>query len=394
MIEHNNCVITNKPSQKVSLLIARTAGASSRILEGIGSWMRAHRQWVVQLRDPKSPGWKRIKDFQPQGIIAEVDNRDLARQLAKFNCPVINIKNTAFLATVPAVCADDKQVGRLQAEHLLHLGHRNLVFLGNFNDISTRERFAGFHEEAQRGGVAVRRFDLATEVRPHPYQQWTKIVGNWLLQQSLPMAIATGSAEDATNVAQRCLRRGIRIPEQVVLVSVDDDLSSMEICDPPVSTVRLPFEQIGFRAASLMQEFLDNPIAVSAESQQIAPLGLTIRRSSEMEAVDDPTLAKAVRFIRDHASQPIGVDEVAAHCGLSRRMLQKRFSEKLRTTPFAEIRFHQIEYVRDLLVETDYSVEQIANHSAFAHTAHLIEAFRKAESTTPGEYRRQRRKKS
>lgn len=374
----------------MTLLIERTAGASTRMLEGIGSWMRAHRGWVVQRRDSWRPNWKRIADFHPEGIIAEVSGAEMEQQLAEFRCPILDISQNRGGGRFPHIGCDNRETGRLQAEHLLRLGHRHFAYAGQLDSIAAKERCKGFLDKLREEGTTGIAYDLTREVHPHPYEQWTSILGEWLLQQPLPMAIATPFAEDATNIAQRCLRRSLNIPEQISLVSVNDDLSSEEICDPQATVVRMPWEQIGFQAADLMRKMLESPKRKVPKNTVLAPLGIQAHRSTEMIAVDDPALANAVRFMRENAHRPLSVEEAAAECGLSRRVLEKRFAASLKKTPFAEIRFHQLELVRSLLVETDYTIEEIANRSAFAHTGHLIEAFRKAEGCTPGEYRKRR----
>lgn len=383
-------MIANKPGWRVTLLIERTAGASTRMLEGIGSWMRAHRGWVVQRRDSWRPNWKRIADFHPEGIIAEVGSPEMEQQLAKFGCPILDISQNRGGGRFPNVGCDNREVGRLQAAQLLGLGHRHFVYAGQLSWIAAKERCRGFLDKLREKGATGLAYDLTREVHPHPYEQWTTILGEWIVQQPLPLAIATPFAEDATNIAQRCLRRGLKIPEQIALISIDDDLSAQEICDPQATVVRMPWEQIGFQAATLMQKMLESPNWKVPKNTVLAPRGIQAHRSTEMIAVDDPALASAVRFMRDNAHRPLSVEEAATHCGLSRRVLEKRFAASLNKTPFAEIRHHQLELVRSLLVETDYSIEEIANRSAFAHTGHLIEAFRKVEGCTPGEYRKRR----
>ncbi|MGC9452425.1 MAG: substrate-binding domain-containing protein [Oceanipulchritudo sp.] len=360
------------------------------MLEGIGSWMRAHRSWVVQRRDSYNPNWKRINDFHPQGIIAEVGSPEMEQELAEFDCPILDISPNRGGGRFPHVGCDNREVGRLQAAQLLGLGHRHFVYAGQLSSIAAKERCKGFLDRLGQEGATGLAYDLTREVHPHPYEEWTTILGEWILQQPLPLAMATPFAEDATNVAQRCLRRGLKIPEQIALISIDDDLSAEEICDPQATVVRMPWEQIGFQAADLMRKMLESPKRKVPKNTVLAPLGIQAHRSTEMIAVDDPALANAVRFMRENAHRPLSVEEAAAECGLSRRVLEKRFAASLKKTPFAEIRFHQLELVRSLLVETDYTIEEIANRSAFAHTGHLIEAFRKAEGCTPGEYRKRR----
>jgi LacI family transcriptional regulator len=120
----------------------------------------------------------------------------------------------------------------------------------------------------------------------------------------------------------------------------------------------------------------------------IPPAGITARRSSDTLAIDDPALAKAIRFIRTHAERPITVTDVAAQAGLSRRALERRFETALGRTPAAEIRRCRMEQAKTLLETTDLPVPDVAEQSGFGSPEYLAAVFRRAFGLTPLKYRR------
>ena len=107
-----------------------------------------------------------------------------------------------------------------------------------------------------------------------------------------------------------------------------------------------------------------------------------------MVAVDDLEVAAAMRFIRDHSSQPIRVPEIAEAVGLSRRTLEIRFRAALGRSLNDEIRRGHLETAKRLLAETDWPVEKIALASGYHGASYLCALFQRVMLTTPTEYRR------
>jgi LacI family transcriptional regulator len=113
------------------------------------------------------------------------------------------------------------------------------------------------------------------------------------------------------------------------------------------------------------------------------------RRSTDIVAVDDPQVAQALRFIRDHAREVISVPDVARAAGLSRRVLEKRFQVLLRRPVLREIRRVRVSQICRMLVETNESISQIGLALGYAGTEHLARYFRQEKRMTPLAYRRQ-----
>jgi LacI family transcriptional regulator len=119
----------------------------------------------------------------------------------------------------------------------------------------------------------------------------------------------------------------------------------------------------------------------------ISPVGIVTRRSSDVLAIEDPDLAAAVRFIRDHACEGITVQDVLNKVPMSWSSLERSFCRILGRTPKAEISRLQIERVKHLLGETDLPLKDIAAKAGFMHTEYLSVVFKKKTGQTPGQFR-------
>jgi LacI family transcriptional regulator len=146
-------------------------------------------------------------------------------------------------------------------------------------------------------------------------------------------------------------------------------------------------ERIGYEAAALLDRLMDGERPPAAP-WRIEPLGVTTRQSTDVLAIDDPQVAAAVRFIREHACQGTTVAEVLRQVPLSRTMLERRFRKYLGRSPQVEIRSVQVKRAQQLLAETDLRLPQIAALAGFAHPEYLSVVFKRHTGQTPGAYRR------
>ncbi|HTV20103.1 MAG TPA: helix-turn-helix domain-containing protein, partial [Polyangiaceae bacterium] len=119
-----------------------------------------------------------------------------------------------------------------------------------------------------------------------------------------------------------------------------------------------------------------------------SPLAVMARRSSDVFAVSDPIVGKAVRWIRANAEQRLTVSMVASAVGGGRKRLERRFRAALNRTVHDEILRAHIDVAKGLLQSTDTSLLEIARQSGFTNAALLSVAFRREVGVPPGLYRR------
>lgn len=129
---------------------------------------------------------------------------------------------------------------------------------------------------------------------------------------------------------------------------------------------------------------------VPGEGHFIPPLGIAMRQSTDVTAVEDVHVAQAARFIRENACAGVGVSDVVAAVPLARRLLEKRFRALLGRTLRQEISRVQMQRVKELLVGTDLSLAEIASHIGFKHVEYLTFVFKRECGVAPSAYRQQR----
>ena len=145
-------------------------------------------------------------------------------------------------------------------------------------------------------------------------------------------------------------------------------------------------EEAGYQAAELLDGLMSGRIRGRHEVP-VRPTWVHERRSTDVIALADREIGAAMRFIRDHANQCVGVDEVVDATGLSRRTLERRFRRQVGRSILEELSRCRLERAKRLLLETELTVEKAAYAAGFANLKPMLRAFRQGLGCSPTAYR-------
>lgn len=369
---------------KIALLIHDESGFFRSVLLGIAEYVRLHDPWDLFSPDyPMAGPVIDVSTWRGDGVIVDVRDQAIVDHLTASGMPAVNVTETAEGEALPTVALDGTQIGRLGAEHLLAQGLREFAFVAYRDNPFSARRLEGF-------AAALARHDYA----PHLHRVMMSPdddLAAWL--QSLPKPLGLMGANDdaAYRASVACASVGIRVPEQVAIVGVDNDPFRCTFGHPRLSSIDQHAERVGYEAASLLAQMM----AGDRDPPRFVPLygaELVVRESSSF-VLRDPVVAAAVTHIRTHVARPITVDEVASAVHASRRTLERLFQRTLGRSPSSEIRRAHLERAQQLLRETDRDVADVARSSGFCDTHHLDHAFRRDVGITPTAYRKQFRRK-
>ncbi len=108
---------------------------------------------------------------------------------------------------------------------------------------------------------------------------------------------------------------------------------------------------------------------------------------------DSQPLYAIAEYIDENLDQPLKVEDLAARCNMSYSYFAKRFQSLYGRSCKEYIEFIRITRVKDLLLFTDFDLNYISQETGFSDCSHLIRTFKKLESTTPKQYKKQRAQK-
>ncbi len=376
----------NRP--RVALLIETSNRYGRQLLRGVRQWEHQNGPWALRLveqgRGATVPKW--LRSWDGDGIIARVERRGIAQALRSTGLPVVDVSAAAERSSFPQVVTDSREVTQVALDHFRERGLANLAYCGTPGFRWAAQRGNFFREQVTALGWDLHEFDLAERSPEAELNQ----LARWLKQLPKPVGVLACYDIRGQQVIEACYSAGIRVPEDVAVLGVHNDVLLCELCDPPLSSVIPDAVQAGALAASLLADLMAGK-AVANVAHPIAPLGVATRQSTDIVAVDDPRIAEAVRFIRRDVCKGINVGDVLREVPMARTALERRFKEVLNCTPRQLIERERLDRVRTMLAETESTVAEVAERAGYAHPEYMTVAFKRATGQTPREWRAKHR---
>jgi len=345
----------------------------------------------------------RAKTGPYDGVIARA-TRKLAQRAARGGVPVVNVwLSSPVWKSLPGVFPDCSALGHLRVEHLLARGFRRFAALtcegDRVQDIELNAFVSRLDELSYPCTIAKVPLDNADTV-----QQWRKTertIAAWMDGWRPPIGVFVGAENDGRMVAQMCHNRGLRVPEDVAIITGQNEETFCEQLRPTLTSVELGYERIGYEAARLLNRLMDEKDHGKKQRREtgenkapehilLPPQGLVVRESTDFFAVDNEVVAAALGFIAAQSHRPIVPKDVAHAVATEQRTLRRRFSKYLGRSIAAEIRRVRIERAKRELTQTDQSIATIARNVGFGESMRMYEVFRRELGVTPSEYRKQR----
>ncbi len=380
-----------KPPPRVVVLVDTSTGWGRGLVRGIAKYSRQHgwHLWVEphgqgeRLRPP--PNW------DGEGLIARVSNLAMARQLARHGVPIVNVSAIDLPGVeLPRVAVDHAATGRMAAEHLLDRGFRHFAYCGWLKFAHVRRQYRAMNDGVGAHGYACPSFELgARNSSSRGWKRQQADLARWLSQLPKPVAILTW-AQQGLAVLDACAWARLPVPEEVAVLSGDDDDLLYETTVPPLSGISVPLDQLGAEAAGILDRLMAGGRA-PRQPVLVKPTHVVTRQSSDILAVEDADLAAAIRFIREHATEAIQVDDILQQVPVARRSLERKFSDVLGRSPASEIRRVRLQHATRLLSETSMPIPKVAEASGFGSPMYLAHVIKSATGLTPLKYRNRMR---
>jgi LacI family transcriptional regulator len=374
-------------SPKVALLIETSNAYARGLLRGIVSYIREHRRWSLYLsehnRGDRAPSW--LRKWDGDGIIARIENAAIAEALRNLSLPVVDVSAARLIPSLPWFETDDGAVADLAAGHLLERGFRHFGYAGDSRFNWSKWRQEHFENCIRAAGYDCFTYKAARKFAPDEDEQVDDLA-RWIRELPKPIGIMACYDFRGQQLLDACRRIDVAVPDEVAVVGVDNDELLCELADPPLSSVLPNTHRTGYEAAALLDKIIGG-LKVRGETHLIPPVGVVTRQSTDVLAIDDRNIARAIHYIRQNACSGINVQDVIEAVPQSRRLLEQRFKKLLGRTPHEEIIRVQLSRVKDLLVQTPLPLEEIAERSGFSHVEYLSVAFKREAGMPPSKYR-------
>jgi LacI family transcriptional regulator len=383
---------------QVALLLETSTEYGRGLLRGIVRYSRLHGPWSLYV----APGHleqalPKAKSWSGTGIIARVRSPEMAKLIRTTGLPFVASSLDEFRSPrrgdkFGEICTNSAGIGKMAATHLADRSLRHFAFCG-FHGCAWSVR----REEAFSQYLSDRGFQCqAHRIESGNWMNWPNWIEDWEHEQrilmdwlkSLPKPVGLMACNDICGraVLQACAAAGLRVPDDVAVVGVDNDELMCELSNPPLSSIALDVEKAGYDAARLLDSLMSGHLA-KERVVRVEPVYVVTRQSSEIMAPDEPCVATALQFIKNHAGRPIDVSHVIEQVNVSRRTLERQFSRALGRSISSEIMQCRLERAKRLLLETDLPSYRVAAAAGFGTIKSFNRVFRRALGVSPQRFR-------
>ena len=373
---------------RVILLIDCASEHDRKLLRGMMRYSKENGPWLFYRLSPDfrfgegreewALQWAR--QWKADAIIGRWDDSKM-HLLDKLEVPVVLQNNKSRSDFFSNLTGDYDNTGKMAAEYFRKKLYTEYAFFGIKDIVWSEERCEGYRREVEKNNG-------------HFYSYMEPITGDdremikeWLEKLPKPVALFCCDDAHALFITETCKIAGIRVPEDIAILGVDDDDLLCSISDPTISSIQMDVENGGYMTCKLLHQQLmsrdKRPFNVS-----ISPLGIKERSSTSALNIVDPHVLKLVRTIDNSYSQELKMEELLQTVPLSRRSIEMRFKKATGQTIYQYLLSVRVEHFAYLITTTDRSYVDIAYEVGFRDLTNVSRTFRKYKGCTPLEYRR------
>jgi LacI family transcriptional regulator len=315
------------------------------------------------------------EEWEGDGIISfHGPSEQFVEWLARANVPVVDMGEEQGISDFPRVMTDNQRIAELAVEHYAARGYKNVGLVWLFDTVVKRRRAEAMSAAAAARGL--RFWDVPLDRLP--------LLGR---QEAFPIGLLAPHDAIAVRALRACEDVGVLVPEQAALMGVDNFTYRCEPAGVPLTSIDPDQERVGYEAAALLDRLMKGE-ELPQRSIRVPPVGIVERQSTDMVAVEDVEVAKALRYIVENYHKRVGLRDVARVTQISLRRLQTRFKEQVGHTILQEINTRRVGRARALLAETSKKIQVVAGECGFGNSVKLIRVFKQYVGTSPKRYRK------
>ena len=293
-----------------------------------------------------------------------------------------------------AVMLDNESIGVKAADFFVDHGLRHFAF---FASNVCRERIAGaiwcdaFRRRIQEKlGTEATFSQYVTGVVADNDDYWE--LGNgesekWLGELPHPCGVLVNEDREAANMLAICKNLGIRVPDDLEILGVNNSHGFCEQAQPAISSLAPDYAKGAVEAVDMLTALIADPKLPRDRRRVWVPSCAIIERGSTSSGDFGHVVARAREFIRRNACEGIGVPDVVAQVGVSRRLLEKRIREATGGSVLDMIQKVRLENVCRLLANTTLPISAVTTNSGYEPTSNLGHLFRRTYGMSMREFR-------
>ncbi len=381
--------------RRIALVYDARMAYDLKVMTGVAAYLQERSVFNVyieenSLKDQRLPD---LRSWGGDGIIADFDHPGVAKAVAQSKLPVVGFGSGYGWyvqgSSIPYFFSNNKGIGTMAADHLLARGFRHFAYCGysptpiNGWSVEREKEFARRVSEKGYACEVYRDYYKST----HHWASVQRSLGKWLRSLPKPLGVMAANDNRARHILEACRSFNLKVPQEIAVIGVDNDELLCRLSSPSLTSIEQGARRLGYEAAALLDRLMHGK-KPRQRSFLVDPIGIVIRQSTDVLAIEEPKVAKAMAFIQEHAFEGIKVPDVVEAVAVSRSGLETRFAKTLGYTVRTAIRQVQLERARRLISDSSLPLKQVASDTGFRSVQHMTTLFGKAFGRSPAKYRK------
>lgn len=382
--------------QRILVVIPTANFTQRQLLEGLLEFAHKKKgpswQLHLDLRNLDHHRLHNLSSWNCSGIIAFIlsdrERQDFIKTglPAVFIDPLVRKPPKGLPRNIVSFVYDFDAEGRTAAEYFLERRYNSFAYVGSVRpQFWSQERERGFIERLARDGIRPALFEMGSTAERDDFAVETKRLTAWLKTLTKPAAVFCATDARAHEVIATALDAGLRVPEDISILGVDNDALICETTVPPMSSIPMNDHIRGREAGKALAALLDGKRP--ARVRTIEHGSVVTRTSTDTLVLGDAFVTRALTYARTHFAERPGLLKLAEIAGCSKTELNRRARRCLGRTIGEELIRIKLQEAIALLKNTDKTVEEIAISSGFYGASHLGMRLSAAFGRTPSSYR-------
>ncbi|EDL57463.1 AraC family transcriptional regulator [Gimesia maris] len=374
---------------RVALLVQTSSEWSRQVLEGVAEYAASNGGWDFRI-EPRG-FYEKLRlplTWEGDGVICRLTDPELIEELHSRNIPAVNVSWKGLNSNdIPNVISDEAACGRLAADYFIQNGWTNFGFVGpppnqKYTDVTQKS----YSQLLAAGGYHTYQFEHSLGYGKLSFEDQRPEMEKWLLSLPKPIALFVWTTTMGQEIMLFCRHLGLSVPNDVAILAVELDPLISSLSPVPIAYIDQSPHRVGMEAAKLLQKMIQGEPAPE-KSVLIPPSGIVARQSVDTLLGEDEHVRNAIEFIRKKIALPMQVEDVANAVSLSRRSLENRFQKTLGKSPAQMIRESKLSRAMNLLMETNLTIQEIAERTGFFHVETFARFFKRETGKPPSLYR-------
>ena len=274
---------------------------------------------------------------------------------------------------------DDVSIGREGAKYLRSCGtFRSYAFI----PFPSTRRWSTMRERGFRLQLA------ETGLMPFRFHQSETDLAHFLSCLPKPAAVMAATDYVAVQTIEVCHTAKISVPEQIIVIGVDNDELLCNASRPTITSIKPDHEGLGRVGAQILDCMMAGRKIPKSISSYIKSKGVVERDSTRIIPPAGYIIREALDFIRSYAAKGIKVEDVVKHIGVSRRLLYLRFQQINGKSIHATILDTRLGLVKRKLHQTTVPLSRIAKDCGFGSANRLSHLFHERFGIYPNDFRK------